>query len=42
LISSLDKDRAEVVMDVRFTKFQKTDLLKLGNQIGTEAQLDLI
>lgn len=39
LISSLDKDRAEVVMDVAIYEISKTDLLKLGNQIGTESQL---
>src|SRR5204862_26655 len=31
LISSLDKDRAEVVMDVAIYEIQKTDLLQLGN-----------
>lgn len=39
LINSLDKDRAEVVMDVAIYEVSKSDLLKLGNQIGTEAQL---
>ena len=39
LISSLDKDRAEVVMDVAIYEVNKTDLLRLGNQIGTQAQL---
>nr|HQU93683.1 secretin N-terminal domain-containing protein [Pyrinomonadaceae bacterium] len=39
LIGSLDKDRAEVVMDVAIYEVSKTDLLKLGNQIGTESQL---
>ncbi len=39
LISSLDKDRAEVVMDVAIYEVNKTDLLALGNQIGTQAQL---
>ena len=34
LISSLDKDRAEVVMDVAIYEVTKTDLLKFGNQIG--------
>jgi general secretion pathway protein D len=34
LISSLDKDRAEVVMDVAIYEVSKSDLLKLGNQIG--------
>ncbi|HEX8288507.1 MAG TPA: secretin N-terminal domain-containing protein [Pyrinomonadaceae bacterium] len=39
LISSLDKDRAEVVMDVAIYEVSKSDLLKLGNQIGSEAGL---
>ncbi|HJS50448.1 MAG TPA: secretin N-terminal domain-containing protein [Pyrinomonadaceae bacterium] len=34
LISSLDKDRAEVVMDVAIYEVSKTDLLRFGNQIG--------
>jgi general secretion pathway protein D len=34
LIASLDKDRAEVVMDVAIYEVNKTDLLRLGNQIG--------
>lgn len=39
LIKSLDKDRAEVVMDVNIYEVQRNDLLKLGNQIGTSATL---
>jgi len=39
LIKSLDKDRAEVVMDVAIYEVNKTDLLQFGNQIGSEAQL---
>lgn len=39
LIGSLDKDRAEVVMDVAIYEVSKSDLLKLGNQIGNESQL---
>ncbi len=39
LIAALDKDRAEVVMDVAIYEVSKTDLLKLGNQIGNESQL---
>lgn len=39
LIKSLDKDRAEVVMDVNIYEVSRQDLLKLGNQIGDEAQL---
>ncbi len=34
LISSLDKDRAEVVMDVQIFEVSKSDLLRLGTQIG--------
>lgn len=40
LISSLDKDRAEVVMDVAIYEVNKSDLLQLGNQIGTQSQLN--
>ena len=39
LIKSLDKDRAEVVMDVAIYEVNKTDLLQFGNQIGTDTQL---
>ncbi|MCS6874388.1 MAG: hypothetical protein N2Z23_03115 [Pyrinomonadaceae bacterium] len=39
LIKSLDKDRAEVVMDVNIYEVSRQDLLKLGNQIGDETQL---
>ncbi|HEY8560411.1 MAG TPA: secretin N-terminal domain-containing protein [Pyrinomonadaceae bacterium] len=39
LIKSLDKDRAEVVMDVAIYEVSKNDLLKLGNQIGTDKEL---
>ncbi|MDQ3041624.1 MAG: hypothetical protein M3R11_04500 [Acidobacteriota bacterium] len=39
LIRSLDKDRAEVVMDVQIYEVSKTDLLQFGNQIGTTASL---
>lgn len=39
LIKSLDKDRAEVVMDVAIYEVSKADLLKLGNQIGDQTQL---
>jgi general secretion pathway protein D len=35
LISSLDKDRAEVVMDVAIYEVNKNDLLQFGNQIGS-------
>lgn len=39
LIQSLDKDRAEVVMDVAIYEVNKTDLLEFGNQIGSSSQL---
>ncbi|HSK70395.1 MAG TPA: secretin N-terminal domain-containing protein [Pyrinomonadaceae bacterium] len=34
LIKALDKDRPEVVMDVAIYEVSKTDLLRIGNQIG--------
>lgn len=39
LITSLDKDRAEVVMDVQIFEVSKNDLLQLGNQVGSSASL---
>ncbi len=39
LITSLDKDRAEVVMDVQIYEVSKTDLLQLGGQLGSTAEL---
>jgi general secretion pathway protein D len=35
LINGIDKDRAEVVMDVNIYEVSKSNLLQLGNQIGT-------
>jgi general secretion pathway protein D len=35
LLASIDKDRAEVVMDVNIYEVSKNDLLQFGNQIGT-------
>src|SRR5262245_9801171 len=35
LLQSIDKDRAEVVMDVEIYEVQHNDLLTWGNQIGT-------
>jgi general secretion pathway protein D len=35
LIQSIDKDRAEVVMDVNIYEVSQSDLLQFGNQIGT-------
>ena len=31
----MDKDRAEVVMEVSIYEVSRTDLLQIGNQIGT-------
>lgn len=39
LIKSLDKDRAEVVMDVAIYEVNKNDLLQFGNQVGTASEL---
>ncbi|MGI8642023.1 MAG: secretin N-terminal domain-containing protein [Pyrinomonadaceae bacterium] len=39
LIRSLDKDRAEVVMDVQIFEVSKTDLLQFGNQVGNSSSL---
>ncbi len=35
LLQSVDKDRAEVVMDVNIYEVSKNDMLQFGNQIGT-------
>lgn len=37
LLQSIDKDRAEVVMDVSIYEVSKSDLMQLGNQIGSGA-----
>ena len=39
LLESIDKDRAEVVMDVSIYEVSRTDLLQLGNQLGTADRL---
>ena len=39
LIQSIDKDRAEVVMDVNIYEVSRSDLMQFGNQIGTETSL---
>src|SRR6185369_519885 len=41
LLQSIDKDRAEVVMDVSIYEVSRTDLLAFGNQIGTGADFDV-
>jgi len=35
LLESIDKERPEVVMDVNIYEVSKTDLMQLGNQVGT-------
>ncbi len=35
LLQSIDKDRAEVVMDVNIYEISKNDLLQIGNQVGS-------
>ena len=39
LIQSIDKDRAEVVMDVNIYEVSKSDLMQIGNQWGTDSSL---
>ncbi|HVG28930.1 MAG TPA: secretin N-terminal domain-containing protein [Pyrinomonadaceae bacterium] len=39
LIRAIDKDRAEVVMDVNIYEVSRTNLLQLGNQVGSAASL---
>ena len=39
LIASIDKDRAEVVMDVNIYEVSRTDLMRFGNQIGSDSTL---
>jgi general secretion pathway protein D len=41
LLQSIDKDRAEVVMDVSIYEVSRTDLLAFGNQIGTGADFNV-
>ncbi|HJP91988.1 MAG TPA: secretin N-terminal domain-containing protein [Pyrinomonadaceae bacterium] len=41
LLQSIDKDRAEVVMDVSIYEVSKSDLLQLGNQIGDPSKGNL-
>ncbi|HEU5460071.1 MAG TPA: secretin N-terminal domain-containing protein, partial [Pyrinomonadaceae bacterium] len=38
LLASIDKDRAEVVMDVSIYEVSKTDFMQLGNQVGIPPQ----
>ncbi|HEV3469423.1 MAG TPA: secretin N-terminal domain-containing protein [Pyrinomonadaceae bacterium] len=39
LLRSVDKDRSEVVMEVAIYEVSRTDLLELGNQLGTASTL---
>lgn len=39
LITSIDKDRAEVVMDVNIYEVSKSDLMQFGNQLGSDTTL---
>lgn len=39
LLRSVDKDRAEVVMDVNIYEVSRTDLMQFGNQLGTDTTL---
>jgi general secretion pathway protein D len=39
LLQAIDKDRAEVVMDVNIYEVSRSNLLQLGNQLGTDASL---
>ncbi|MBA3323658.1 MAG: hypothetical protein H0T45_19725 [Pyrinomonadaceae bacterium] len=39
LLNAIDKDRAEVVMDVQIYELSRTNLLTLGNQIGDQNSL---
>lgn len=41
LIQSIDKDRAEVVMDVNIYEVSKSNFLQFGNQIGTGSGLPI-
>lgn len=41
LIQSIDKDRAEVVMDVNIYEVTKSDFLQLGNQLGQADKFSL-
>lgn len=39
LLESIDKDRAEVVMDVNIYEVSRSDLMQFGNQLGDETSL---
>jgi general secretion pathway protein D len=39
ILQSIDKDRAEVVMDVNIYEVSRSDLLQFGNQLGSDTSL---
>ena len=39
LLQSVDKDRAEVVMEVSIYEISRSDLLQIGNQVGSQTSL---
>jgi general secretion pathway protein D len=39
VLQSVDKDRAEVVMEVAIYEISRNDLLQIGNQVGTQSSL---
>ncbi|HZH31120.1 MAG TPA: secretin N-terminal domain-containing protein [Pyrinomonadaceae bacterium] len=39
LLRAIDKDRAEVVMDVNIYEVSRTNLLQIGNQLGSDSSL---
>ena len=40
LLKTVDKDRAEVVMEVAIYEISRNDLLQIGNQVGSSASLN--
>jgi general secretion pathway protein D len=40
LLQSVDKDRAEVVMEVAIYEISRADLLQVGNQVGSQGSLN--
>ena len=40
LLQGVDKDRAEVVMEVAIYEISRADLLQIGNQVGTQTSLN--
>ncbi|MFL6281999.1 MAG: secretin N-terminal domain-containing protein [Pyrinomonadaceae bacterium] len=42
LLKSVDKDRAEVVMEVAIYEISRNDLLQIGNQLGSQSTLEAL